>query len=83
MVELSPANLELGPELSASKPLVDFPEAPRSSSGPLDAGETLLEVAEASATPTCLFLSSAPGHFPTVTWAFLAVITGGFIDEMG
>ncbi len=31
MVELSPANLELGLELPLSKPSMDFPEAPRNS----------------------------------------------------
>lgn len=41
MVELSPANLQLGLELPLSKPLVDFPEAPRGSARPLDAVGTL------------------------------------------
>lgn len=41
MVELSPANLELGLELPLSKPSVDFPEAPQSSARPPDPGGTL------------------------------------------
>lgn len=41
MVELSPANLELGPELPLYKPSVDFPEPPHSSAQPPDAGGSL------------------------------------------
>lgn len=41
MVELSPANLELGLEVPLSKLSVGSPEASGSSSGPLDAGGSL------------------------------------------
>lgn len=45
MVELSPANLELGLELPLSKPPMDSPEAPCSLEQPLDVGGILGQVA--------------------------------------
>lgn len=56
MVELSPANLELGLELPLSKPSMAFPEAPSSLARPLDVGGTLGQVAEVSHPPVSLLI---------------------------
>lgn len=63
MVVLSPANLELGLELLVCRPLTELLEAPCTSAWPLDAGGTLGQVAEVSATPSCQSSCSIHGHF--------------------
>lgn len=63
MVELSPANLELGLELPLSKPSMGFQKLlvarhdSKMQVGPSG------QVAEASATPTCPSSCSTPEHF--------------------
>lgn len=50
MVELSPANIELGLELPVCRPLMELLEAPCTSAWPLDAGRTLRQMAEPAAS---------------------------------
>lgn len=77
MVELSPANLELGLEPPLSKRSVDFPEAPCSLTRPLDAGGTLRGQAGLSRLrrpPVRLLVQ----HLNISCCQLHRVITGGF-----
>ncbi len=83
MVELSPANLELGLELSpssllwTSQKLLVVRQDPRMQVRPSG------RVAEVSENTHLSVFFPNTWTFPVITWTLLAVSTGGFIDKTG